>query len=318
MMRTMVVFAIMASIAVLTAEPLAAQTCDGLQVDVGRTDGRCVQPGAGQAFRDCPECPEMVVVPVGRFTMGAPPQEEVYSERDREVQVAVSIARPFAAARHAVMRAEFAAFVAATHRPIEGGCAGWIETAWSRDPQRSWHSPGFAQGDDHPVVCVSWSDAQAYVAWLSSLTGKPYRLLSETEREYVARAGSSTPFWWGATISTERANYDGNVTYGGGAKGERRKGTVAVASFGPNPWGLTHVHGNVWEWTQDCWSDTNAGNPADGSARKSGDCTLRVLRGASWNNYPHTLRAARREREPEGLRQNNIGFRVARSVVAER
>jgi formylglycine-generating enzyme required for sulfatase activity len=318
MMRVMFAFAAMGSIAMAAMGPSAAQTCDGIQVDIGQTERRCLQPGGGQVFRDCPECPEMVVAPAGRFTMGAPPHEEVYNERDRELQVQVSIAAPLAVARHAVTRAEFAAFAAATNRLVDGGCAGWIEAAWNRDPQRSWRSPGFAQGDDHPVVCVSWTDAQAYAAWLSSVTGKSYRLLSEAEREYVARAGSTTPYWWGATISTDRANYDGNVTYGGGARGERRNATVAAGTFAPNPWGLTNVHGNVWEWTQDCWNGTNAGNPADGSARQSGDCTLRVLRGASWNNYPHTLRAARREREPEGLRQNSIGFRVARGLPKER
>lgn len=317
-MRVMFAFAVIWSTTIPAVGPSAAQTCDGIQVDVGETDRRCLRPGSGQAFRDCPECPEMVVAPAGRFTMGAPPHEEVYSERDREVQVEVTIATPLAVGRHTVTRGEFAAFVAATRRPVEGGCAGWIEAMWNRDPQRSWRSPGFPQGDDHPVVCISWTDAQAYVAWLSSRTGKPYRLLSETGREYVARAGSTTPFWWGATISTDQANYDGNVTYGGGTRGERRKGTVAVISFGPNPWGLTNVHGNVWEWTEDCWNATNVGNPADGSARRNGDCALRVLRGASWNNYPHTLRSARREREPEGLRQNNIGFRVARSLSKAR
>jgi formylglycine-generating enzyme required for sulfatase activity len=317
-MRTIFVLAIMWSIGIPTTGPLAAQTCDGIQVDVGQADRRCLQPGAGQTFRDCSDCPEMVVVPAGRFTMGAAPGEEIYSERDRETQVAVSVAMPIAVARHAVTRREFAAFAAATRRPVEGGCSGWVEMVWNRDAQRSWLSPGFAQGDDHPVVCVSWGDAQAYVAWLSAFTAKPYRLLSETEREYAARAGSTTPFWWGATISTDWANYNGNVTYGGGPRGAWRKGTVAVESFGTNPWGLTNVHGNVWEWTEDCWNDTNAGNPADAGARQNGDCTLRVLRGASWNNFPHTLRSARREREPGELRQNNIGFRVGRSVSALR
>src|SRR4029077_14320875 len=317
-MRVIFAFAIMWSTAIPAMGPSAAQTCDGIQVDVGQTDRRCLQPGSAHAFRDCPECPEMVVVPAGRFTMGAPPHEEVAVELQREVQVQVNIAAPFTVGRHAVTRAEFATFVAATSRPVEGGCGGWIDAAWSRDPQRSWRSPGFPQDDDHPAVCVSWDDAQAYVAWLSSLTGKPYRLLSETEREYVARAGSTTPFWWGAAISTDRANYDGRITYGGGARGEPRKGTVAGTSFGPNPWGLTNVHGNVWEWTQDCWNETNAGNPADGSARHSGDCTLRVTRGASWNNGPHTLRSARRERDAAALGQNTIGFRVARELKAER
>ena len=108
------------------------------------TECNFVKPGKGQAFRDCPECPEMVVAPAGQFTMGAPPHEEVYSELDREVQVEVTIATPFAVARHAVTRGEFAAFAAATGRPSEGDCAGWIEGKWTRDPQRNWRSPGCA------------------------------------------------------------------------------------------------------------------------------------------------------------------------------
>ena len=132
------------------------------------------------------------------------------------------------------------------------------------------------------MVCVNWNDAKAYVAWLSKTTGKTYRLLSEAEREYVARAGTTTPFWWGATISTSQANYDGNYTYAGGSKGEWRKATVAVDSFAANPWGLYNVHGNVWEWTEDCWNEKNAGNPGNGSARTNGDCGCRVLRGGSW------------------------------------
>src|SRR5207302_6940801 len=104
-----------------------------------------------------------------------------------------------------------------------------------------------------PVINMSWDDAKAYLAWLSRKTGKSYRLLSETEREYVTRAGRSTPFWWGPSISTSQANYNGNYTYGGGSKGEYREKTVPVASFQPNPWGLYQVHGNVWEWTEDCY-----------------------------------------------------------------
>ena len=147
----------------------------------------------------------------------------------------------------------------------------------------------------------------------SSVTGRHYRLLSEAEREFVARAGTATPFWWGRTISTDQANYDGRITYAGGTAGEWRNSTVAVDGFLPNPWGPYNVHGNVWEWTQDCWNETNAGNPGDGTARSDGDCSLRVARGASFGNAPHTLRAARREREPADIRVVSFGFRVART-----
>lgn len=287
----------------------AAQSCPGDRIDTGTQQPRCVQPGAGEPFRDCPDCPEMVAVPAGAFTMGAAASDVVVMDRPED-QIRVSIARPFAVGRFAVTRGEFAAFVAATGRKMDGACHRLGEHG--KSAQRDWRSPGYAQDDRHPVVCVSWHDAKAYVAWLSSMSGKRYRLLSEAEREFVTRAGSATPFWWGSTISTGQANYDGRITYAGGAFGEWRNATLAVDSFLPNPWGLHNVHGNVWDWTEDCWNEHNAGNPGDGSARSDGDCSLRVVKGASFNNWPHTLRAARREREPADARIVNFGFRVAR------
>lgn len=265
------------------------------------------------SFTECGDCPEMVVVPAGEFVMGAPQDEAVATQR--EDQVRVSIGRPFAVGRFAVTRGEFAAFVAKTGHKSGVPCHDLV--SWTLEggaEQRDWRSPGFSQDDRHPVVCVNWYDAKAYAAWITSITGKRYRLLSESEREYVTRAGSTTPFWWGKTISTHQANYNGNVTYGGGAKGEWRKATVSVDAFMANPWGLYNVHGNVWEWTEDCWIGKNAGNPGDGRAREDGDCTLRVLRGASWNNYPHTLRSARRGMEPPSNRLTSIGFRLARTL----
>jgi len=251
----------------------------------------------------------MVAVPAASLIMGPGPNEEVATFH--EDQVRVSIARPFAVGRFTVTRGEFAAFVAATGRKMEAGCYRLGERG--RNPERNWRSPGFAQSDRHPVVCVSWHDAKAYAAWLSSITGKQYRLLSEAEREFAARAGSASPFWWGSTISTDQANYDGRIAYAGGPTGEWRDSTVAVDSFLSIPWGLYNVHGNVWEWTEDCWNEKNAGNPGDGTARLNGECSLRVVRGAGFGNAPHTLRAARREREPADNRLANFGFRVART-----
>jgi len=298
---------------VLSISTAAAQRCGGIEVDVGAREQRCLKPGAGQSFKDCPNCPEMVAIPAGIFMMGASSDEEVVA--DREDQVRVRIAKPFAVGRFTVTRGEFAAFVAATDHKTDGGCYGYSGTEKKREADRNWRVPGFAQNDRHPVVCVSWNDAKSYSAWISSVTGKHYRLLSEAEREYVARAGSTTPFWWGTTISTDQANYNGSaITYRGGAKGEYRKATVSVDSFTANPWGLYNVHGNVWEWTEDCWNEKNAGNPGDGTARTTGDCGLRVQRGAGLNNWPHTLRSARRERDPPGNRDSAFGFRVARTL----
>jgi formylglycine-generating enzyme required for sulfatase activity len=299
----------------LSISTAAAQGCDGVEVEIGVSERRCLKPGAGQSFKDCPDCVEMVVVPAGRFTMGTPPDEEIATEREREDQVRVSIARPFAVGRFAVTRGEFAAFVAATGHKTDGGCYRFTESKWKRDADSNWRSPGFTQDDRHPAVCTSWNDAKAYAAWLSSSTGKSYRLLSEAEREYVTRAGSTTPFWWGTTISTDQANYDGNITYAAGAKGEWRKGTVPADSFTANPWGLYNVHGNVWEWVEDCWNEKNAGNPGDGTARAAGDCSVRALRGGSWNNAPHSIRSARRNRNPPASRDGYVGFRVARTLI---
>ena len=165
------------------------------------------------------------------------------------------------------------------------------------------------------MINVSWHDAKAYVAWLSAKTGKAYRLLSETEREYMTRAGTVTPFWWGTSISTDQANYNGNFSYlGGGAKGPYRLRTLPVDNLPANPWGLHHVHGNVWEWTEDCWNDSNLGNPGDGSARLTGDCTRRVVRGGSFYNIPSWLRSARRHWFSAVMRNPVLGFRVARAL----
>src|SRR5262249_29888443 len=137
-----------------------------------------------------------------------------------------------------------------------------------------------------PVINVSWDDAKEYVAWLSRKTGKSYRLrlLSEAEWEYVARAGTSTPFWWGTSISSSQANYNGSYAYGDGPKGDYRRKPLPVDSFAANPWGLHNVHGNVWEWVEDTQS-------IDGSVWPGGDLSLRVLRGGSWYAIPGDLRS---------------------------
>jgi formylglycine-generating enzyme required for sulfatase activity len=161
---------------------------------------------------------------------------------------------------------------------------------------------------------VTWNDAKAYAGWLSNKTGKNYRLLSESEREYVARAGTATPFWWGSSISTDQANYDGNHTYGDGVKGEHRKNTLPVASFKPNPWGLYQVHGNVYDWVEDCFHDNYQDAPTNGAAWTTGDCSYRVLRGGSGSSEPQYLRAAFRNSTNPDTRHYEISFRVARTL----
>jgi formylglycine-generating enzyme required for sulfatase activity len=178
----------------------------------------------------------------------------------------------------------------------------------------SWRDPGFGQDDSHPVVCVNWEDAKAYAKWLSQKTGKDYRLPSEAEWEYACRAGTQAPFWWGSPISTAQANYDGSHALGGGETGEWLRKTVPVKSFQPNPWGLYQVHGNVWEWCEDCWNGDYHNAPRDGSARSAGDCGQRVFRGGSWGNDPRDLRAAQRYMGAHEVRNRFVGFRVARTI----
>jgi formylglycine-generating enzyme required for sulfatase activity len=260
----------------------------------------CAASCYGQGFRDaladgqpCTICPELVVVPAGQFTMGSPANEP---ERfGREEQVQVSIDGALAVGRFAITFDEWDACV------VDGGCNGFRpdDHGWGRGKR--------------PVIGVNWQDAKAYVTWLSARTGKRYRLLSESEREFVARAGTTTPFWWGSTISAGQANYNGTYAYAAGSKGEYRQGTVPVDAFEPNPWGLYQVHGNVWEWTEDCWNDSNSGHPGNGSPRTSGDCGRHVVRGGSWYNIPAWLRAAHRYWYATDIRLPVVGFRVVRA-----
>jgi len=290
----------------------AAQRCDGIWLSVAADEHLCLRPGVGERFKDCRDCPEMVVVPAGTFTMGSPP-DEPQREGAREDQVPVTIATPFAIGAFAVTRHEFAAFVSGTNYKLDEGCYFWTGTTWEERSDRSWRSPGFIQEDHHPVTCIDLKAAKAYAVWLSEKTGKLYRLPSETEREYATRAGTTTPFWWGSSITTGTANYNG-LPYQQGDRGEWRQATVRVDSFRPNAWGIYNVHGNVWDWTEDCWNETNAGNPGDGSVRTTGDCTWRVARGGAWNYAPNYLRAAFRYWNLPHNRSGVQGFRVARML----
>jgi formylglycine-generating enzyme required for sulfatase activity len=248
------------------------------------------------SFKECAECPEMVVVPAGSFTMGSPASETWRSDAEGP-QHRVTFDRQFAAGKFAVTFEEWDACVA------DGGCYGYrpLDKGWGRGRQ--------------PVINVSWNDAKAYVAWLSRKTGRAYRLLSEAEREYVTRAGMTTPFWWGSSISTQQANYDANITYGGGAKGEYRQRTMPVDSFQRNPWGLYQEHGNGFEWTEDCYHEDYNGAPTDGSAWTARNCSSRVLRGGAVDGGPTNLRAASRDRSPSSVRRWYIGLRVGRTLT---
>ena len=248
-------------------------------------------------FTDCEGCPEMVVVPAGTFNMGSNESEEGIRDYEGPVhQVTISV--PFAVGKYEVTFSEWDACVAA------GGCGGYRpdDEGWGRG--------------NRPVINVSWEDAQAFVGWLSRETGQDYRLLTESEWEYAARAGTTEPFHFGSTISTDQANYDGNSIYGNGRKGVYRGKPMPVGSFPPNKFSLYDMHGNVWEWVEDCWHKYYLDAPVNGSAWTSGNaCDVRVLRGGSWNNRPRSVRAASRGWNETWDRNNDDGFRVARTLT---
>ena len=269
---------------------------------------------AGTELRDCAECPELVVVPPGSFMMGSP-SSEAERDGDEDPVHRVTLDLPLAVGVYEVTRGEYGRFVSATDHDSGDSCWTYKDGDWEERSGRHWKRPGFSQGRRHPVVCVNWNDAQAYVRWLSGETGEEYRLLSESEWEYVARAGTTGPFHTGGTISTRQANYDGNHTYGSGRKGRYRKKTTPVGKFPANAFGLHDVHGNVWEWVEDCWNGSYAGAPEDGSAWESGNCSRRVLRGGSWHDGPGNLRSAYRYGYTTGVRYYGLGFRVARTLT---
>ena len=233
--------------------------------------------------RDCAVCPEMVRVPAGSFTMGSPSSETGRS-RDEVPQHRVTISKDFAVGKFEVTYAEWDACAA------DGGCNGY------KPPDQGW-----GRGT-HPVVNVSWNNAQAYIAWLRRKTAKPYRLLSESEWEYVARAATVSAFYWGARASPASAKYNAS------------NGTATVGSYAPNSFGLYDMSGNVSEWASDCLNNSYEGAPADGSAWTTGNCDLHALRGGAWNSGPNNLRSANRDWDAAGFRVNRNGFRVARGL----
>ncbi len=275
---------------------------------------------AGHRFRDCPTCPEMVVVPAGSYEMGSPASEAGRNENEGPVH-RVTIAEPLAVGVYEVARGQFGRFVEAT-----GYSAGACSTFENGEvTERSWRTLAFQQTDQHPVVCVNWEDAQAYVQWLSQETGQAYRLLSEAEWEYVARAGTRTARYWGQNSSEQCRYANGADMAGKRAGGDGSHETVdcndgyvvtsLVGMYEANPFGLHDVLGNAFEWVQDCWNESYSGAPSDGRAWQSGDCDMRVLRGGSWPSEPRDLRSASRGRLDAGLRAIVIGFRVARTLM---
>jgi formylglycine-generating enzyme required for sulfatase activity len=282
-----------------------------------------------KALRDCPDCPVMVVIPAGEFLMGTP-ESEPGRDADEGPRRQVTFKYSFAVSKFEVTRGQYAAFAQETKRAVQGNC--WYRRAadgvsTNDDPKRSFLDPGFSQDENHPVVCVSWDDAKAYADWLSMKTRQAYRLLSEAEWEYAARAGTITSRPWGddpndacrnANIWDRSAAKLVRAAAGrGGEPAECDDGgayTVPVGRYAPNRHGLHDMIGNAWEWVEDCWSDSYWQAPSDGGARVSGDCTSRVIRGGGWETNARSARAGVRNRDGSFERNNNLGFRVARTL----
>ena len=270
--------------------------------------------GVGKLFRDCSACPEMVVIPAGTFRMGSALSE--HGRRNNEGPVhSVSISPALAVGVHEVTKLEFTAFTAETGHRTGDSCLIQLDRMEERRG-RGWRNPGFPETPRNPVVCVNWSDAQAYIEWLLQKTGARYRLLTEAEWEYAARAGTEMPRWWGDASQCSHAN-GADKTHSGAAGVDCHDGhrwTAPAGSFRASPWGLHDMLGNVWEWTQDCWKDSYRNAWPDGRAREEPDCSGRVLRGGSWNLDAAGLRAANRSWSFHEVRSIDIGFRVARDI----
>ena len=278
------------------------------------------------ADKDCAHCPDMVILRAGQFVMGVAPGEEEWTNlaeefRNRSQPQRTVNVKQFSAGRFEVTRGEYRVFAEATGRTGDG-CFVWGGNTFEMEPANSWRNPGYFQDDAHPVTCVSWEDASAYVNWLSQHAGRRYRLLTEAEWEYAARAGTTTTRYWGddADRSCDYANgadrstaalVPGADNWHVASCDDRYAYTAPVGSYRPNAFGLHDMLGNVEEWTQDCWVGNYRGAPIDGSAVAAGDCSLRAVRGGSWDDAPIGVPAAYRVGSPTTVRVYRRGFRVA-------
>ncbi len=307
----------------LEAAPDARDRAEVLKLITGLRHGQTPQAvdaapekpprSAGEVFRDCPSCPEMVVLPAGRFTMGSPVRETGRFDSEGP-QHGVTV-RGFALGKYPITEEEFTVFLAATgYQPAP--CDRILDKTWRSPGGGIVFPPGYADLPRQPAVCVNWKDTQAYIAWLNgthnSAGSAPYRLPSEAEWEYAARAGTTTARWWGEGLGSNNAN-----CHGCGSAWDNHL-IAPVGSFRANAFGLYDVLGNTWEWTADCWNENYTGAPADGSAWTAGDCGKRVMRGGSWSNLPAFIRSAARSRGNVGGGDfdysSYVGFRLAKSL----
>jgi formylglycine-generating enzyme required for sulfatase activity len=313
---------------------------------IGRKDGHMVNTGVmiaaflfavalpsfgmSAATLAATQAGDMIVIPAGHFTMGSDAAETAHNEAMKELaqheqpRHEVTVAS-FLLAKFDVTRGEYAEFVVQTGY-ASAGCNIWNGLKWSAVSTASWKNPGFEQTDRDPVVCVNAADIDAYIHWYSAKTGKAYRLPSEAEWEYAARAGSTSTRFWGDDLAQQ-------CTYANGSAQSYSKAfpqepdvnhlcsdgyvyTSPVGTYQPNPWGLYDMVGDAWQWTADCWNKSYAGAPADGTAWKTGNCAVRPYRGGSWYDGPWQLRSSMRNSDKIDGRYNGVGFRLASSIDA--
>ena len=283
--------------------------------------GACGALFAGAAWDA--DIPGLVPIAAGQFQMGSPSDE--VGRNDDEGPVRTVAVTAFALAPYPVTRAEFANFIEATGYRIDSRCWVWTGERFEQTPDADWRHPGFPQTDRDPVVCVSWNDAEAYTRWLSQRTGEHFRLPSEAEWEYAARAGSTSARYWGELANTactyaDVADESARREIPDGARwtihpcDDGRAYTAPVGSYRPNAWGLYDMLGNVWQWVEDCYHSSYAAAPHSGAAWVDEHCDKRVLRGGSWAGYPAAVRSAVRLWYRPDIRMNVMGFRVARGT----
>lgn len=292
----------------------------------------------GETFKDCAECQTMVVIPAGKFKIGSTPEERAregvpaaFGDHEGPVRD-ITIAKPFAIATTETTRGQWAQFVKETQRPIPTECATYNpnEDAWGgiKGNVANWQKPGFDQTDDHPAVCVGYQDATDYAAWLSKKTGQHYRLASEAEWEYAARAGTATARPWGDSVTPicTKAHIMTSATFAAIKNADSwtdelicssdKSWTMPVASFDPNPWGVYDMLGNVWEWVADCAAHDHSTLPADGSPQnQGGDCNKRLTKGGAFHSRVWLARPGTRGEGQSGTnRPVASGIRVVRDL----
>jgi formylglycine-generating enzyme required for sulfatase activity len=306
------------------APPQQASLSDGMRA-LSLPEECALKPKS--SFRECQNCPEMVVIPAGEFLMGSPKAEidNELADANEAPQHKVAVKQTIAIGRFEVTRDQFVAFVNASGYHGSNRCMTFEQNLPNYRENRSFLVPGYAQDGNHPAVCVSWTDAQAYVDWLSKTTGKAYRLPSEAEFEYAARAGGTARYAYtddpaglcrfanGADQSAKTAGLPSEAPYMACSDGYAF--TAPVGSFAANAFGLHDLIGNVWEWTADCYADDYKSAGSDSAPRNEATCTARTVRGGDWFSTASSLRPAVRAKANADSHNDDIGFRVVRILA---